>query len=311
MEANPTIKNGLAAVVTRLFVKPFHRAKPAAKKVAIVIPMSLRTDLTEEEEVSMRQLLHHLGAYDKFLLAPEGTKFDFEGFQTRWYPLRFFGSGAAHGKLLGTREFYRGFLDYEYVFFYHLDSLAFADRLEEWCDKGIDYIGPPWIKCDDSPWVDRPRVGNGGFTLLRVESALKAITNRYLKQPPYFWYDLFNAHAPPSLVSLVGWLEKTFPKIRLFQRLMEEKHAMDNPHKFNRNNDIFWSDMAVRYLPEFRVGTLEEGLSFAFEVSPKTCLEMNGGKMPFGCHAWGRYDRAFWEPHLVPEAQAALVRKAS
>jgi hypothetical protein len=311
MADTPSPQGGLAGFVTRLFVKPFKRKTPPAKKVAIVIPMSSRQDLNEEEEISMRQLVHYLGAYDKFLLAPEGMKFDFEGFETRWYPHRFFGSGAAHGKLLGTRAFYQGFLDYDYVFFYHLDSLAFSDQLLEWCDKGIDYIGPPWIKCDDSPWVDRPRVGNGGFTLLRVESALKAITNRYLVQPPYFWYDLFNAHAPKWLVGMVARLERMFPKVRLFKRLMEEKNELDNPHLFNRNNDIFWSDMAVRYVPEFRVATLEEGLSFAFEVSPKTCLEMNGGRMPFGCHAWGRYDKSFWEPYLVSASSTASDRKAS
>jgi hypothetical protein len=307
----PRSENRLARWITRLFVKPFKRSKPPGKKVAILVPMSSRTELTEEETISMRQLLHHLGAHDKFLLAPEGVSFDFEGFETRCYPHRFFGSGAAHGKLLGTLGFYRGFLDYDYVFFYHLDSLAFSDQLDEWCEKGLDYIGPPWIRCDDSPWVDRPRVGNGGFTLLRVESALKAITNRYLAQPPYFWYDLFNAHAPRSVIGMVAWLERKFPGVKLFRRLMEEKHQLDNPTKFNRNNDIFWSDMAVRYLPEFKVATLEQGLSFAFEVSPKTCLEMNGGKMPFGCHAWGRYDPSFWEPHIVPESEVPPVRKAS
>nr|MCU0749640.1 aminopeptidase N C-terminal domain-containing protein [Akkermansiaceae bacterium] len=87
--------------------------------------------------------------------------------------------------------------------------------------------------------------------------------------------------------------------------------ATANPTQFNRNNDIFWSDMAVRYVPEFRVATLEEGLSFAFEVSPTTCLEMNGGKMPFGCHAWGRYDKSFWEPYLVSAPSTASDRKAS
>ena len=161
--------------ITRLFIRPFERAKPPAKKVAIVVPMSTRPDLNEEEEISMRQLLHHLGSYDRFFLAQEGMQFDYEGFQTKWYPKRFFGSGAAHGKLLGTRGFYRDFLDYEYVFFYHLDSLAFSDELAAWCEKDIDYIGPPWVRCEDSPWVDRPRVGNGGFTLLRVDGALKAV----------------------------------------------------------------------------------------------------------------------------------------
>ena len=53
------------------------------------------------------------------------------------------------------------------------------------------------------------------------------------------------------------------------------------------------------YLPEFKVASLEQGLRFAFEASPRTCFEMNGGRLPFGCHAWGRYDREFWTPHLL------------
>ncbi len=68
-----------------------------------------------------------------------------------------------------------------------------------------------------------------------------------------------------------------------------------------RGNDIFWSDKAKDFLPGFTVGTLEQGLAFSFEMEPRRCLERTGGKMPFGCHAWGRYDRAFWEPYLLPE----------
>ncbi|MCP5549107.1 MAG: hypothetical protein H7A50_17225 [Akkermansiaceae bacterium] len=302
MDDSQTAKTpGLLAVFTRWFVKPFERKRPPSKKVAILIPMSSRPGLTEEEEVSMRQLLHHLGSYDKFLLAPKGMKYDLEGFEVRGYPHRFFGSGAAHGRLLGTRGFYRGFLDYDYVFFYHLDSLAFGDELADWCDKGIDYIGPPWIRCEDSPWVKEPRVGNGGFTLLRVDSALKALTNRYLEKPAYFWYDLYTSNAPRWMIGLTQRLSKAFPGVKLLRRLCEEWDELDQPHRHNRNNDIFWSDMARRFYPDFKVASLEEGLRFAFEVSPKTCYEMNGGKLPFGCHAWAKYDPEFWKAHLVPE----------
>ena len=58
----------------------------------------------------------------------------------------------------------------------------------------------------------------------------------------------------------------------------------------------------------FKVASLEEGLRFAFEVSPKTCYEMNGGKLPFGCHAWAKYDPEFWKAHLVPEETPAHSR---
>lgn len=282
------------------FVRPFERRKAPSKNVAILVPMSTRAELTEEEEISRRQLLHHLPSYDKFLLAPEGMQLDFKGFHTKWFPRKFFGSPGAHGKLLGSRAFYRQFLDYEFVLFYHLDSLAFSDQLPHWCETGLDYIGPPWIRCEDSPWVDRPRVGNGGFTLLRVDSAIKALTNRYLKEPSSYWFSVFTSCAPKWLIRLFEKIEVAFPNFWFVTRLMQEWREMENPAPHNRNNDVFWSDLAAYYMPDFKVASLEEGLRFAFEVSPRTCFEMNGGKMPFGCHAWARYDRAFWESHIVP-----------
>lgn len=292
------LRRGLMRAATGLFVRPFARKGPAPKRVAIVIPMSSRKELTEEERISMRQLLHHLGGYDKFLLVPEGVEFGLAGFRDMSFPKRFFGSAANHGKLLGTRAFYNRFLDYEFVFFYHFDSLVFSDQLAEWCARDIDYIGPPWICCEDSPWVDRPRVGNGGFTLLRVEAALKALTARYHHTPSAFWFDLFTAYSPAWFVRLLEAMPWFWPA----RRLMQEWREVHDPSAHNRNNDIFWSDLAAYYDPSFRVASLEDGLRFAFEVSPRTCYEMNGRRMPFGCHAWGRYDKAFWEPHLAPAA---------
>ena len=40
------------------------------------------------------------------------------------------------------------------------------------------------------------------------------------------------------------------------------------------------------------------------EVSPRLCFERNHRQLPFGCHAWARYDGAFWEPHLLKESLA-------
>ena len=67
---------------------------------------------------------------------------------------------------------------------YHLDALVFSDQLAEWCDTDLDYIGPPWINCEDSPWVTRPRVGNGGFALMKVASFLEVFRSRRLSEDP-------------------------------------------------------------------------------------------------------------------------------
>jgi Protein of unknown function (DUF5672) len=304
-----TLKSLLGSV-TRAVAGPLGPVSPPSKKVAIIVPMSTRDTLTEEEEISLRQLRHHLGSRDKFLIVPEGSKLDLPDFHVMPFPRRFFGSAAAHGRMLNAPDFYQYFSDYEFIFFFHLDSLAFSDQLDEWCAAGIDYIGPPWINCADSPWVDRPRVGNGGFTLLRMSAAFKVFENRYRTKPMTYWLDRFTQNATPGLIALVEKTENLFPLSILSRRLLREWRETEDPSSNNRNNDVFWSDMAVRFLPEFRVATLEQGLQFAFETSPSTCFEMNGGVMPFGCHAWGRYDRAFWEPHIVPPAAEKFVRAA-
>ena len=58
--------------------------------------------------------------------------------------------------MLYRTEFWEKFADYEYVLMYHLDALVFSDQLQEWCGKGLDYIGAPFLRCD------RCAVGEGG-----------------------------------------------------------------------------------------------------------------------------------------------------
>lgn len=284
---------------TRLVLPRIGPRHPPSRLVAIVVPLSTRAELAPDEQVSLRHLRRHLGRYDRFLLAPEGLDPGLEDFRVRWYPRRFFGSAAAHGRLLYSWRFYRAFADYEYIFFYHLDSLVFSDQLEEWCRAGVDYIGPPWIPCEDSPWVKEARVGNGGFTLLRVASALRVLENRYRAEPKAYWLDMFSRNARPWMVRVVERIARAAPRMPVVRALADEWRRTGSPERFHRNNDIFWSDRAAGYLPEFRVATLEQGLRFGFEVAPRRCLEMAGGRMPFGCHAWARYDRGFWEPHLL------------
>ena len=69
---------------------------------------------------------------------------------------------------------------------------------------------------------------------------------------------------------------------------------------YGRHEDAFWSFDAERFSPGFRRATVDEGLRFAFESAPRRCFELTGHKLPFGCHAWERFDRAFWEPYLLP-----------
>jgi hypothetical protein len=287
--------------LTRLLVPPYEPKAPPPKMVAIVVPLSLRAELSADEQISMRHLTHYFGKYDKYLIAPRGLPIHFEGFQVKRFSRKFFGSGVAHNRLTYARQFYKAFKDYKFIFFYHLDSLAFSDQLEEWCATDLDYIGAPWLQCSDTPWVSKPRVGNGGFTLLRVEAALKVLHNRYRQEAAQFWLDFVdrNARLFEPIVKLLRRLH--LPSIGPIDDLKDEWSRIEQPTKYGLNNDLFWADQAVRYLPEFKVASVKEGLRFAFEASPRMCYEMNDRKLPFGCHAWTKFDRSFWEPFLLTQ----------
>src|SRR5467141_159331 len=98
--------------------------QPTSKIVAVVIPLSNRQELTPDEKISFRHLVHFLGKYDKFLVVPQSLKVDYPGFAIKRFPNKFFGSPVAHTKLIMSIEFYQSFKDYKYVLLYHLDALV-------------------------------------------------------------------------------------------------------------------------------------------------------------------------------------------
>ena len=296
--------------IARQFIPPYRVKKPASKDVAILVLLSPRQTFTADEQLSLRHLVHYLGKYDKYLIAPRTSPVRLEGFQFKGFSEKFFGSATAINHLLYYPGFFRAFEDYRYIMIYHLDSLVFSDQMAYWCNSGLDYIGAPWIRCDDLPWVKQPRVGNTGFGLMKVESALKVLYARYRRHPSTYWLDMFTRNSR-RVEPVVRWLKKLqrwFPRARLINRPIEEWEKMRVPSTNRRNCDLFWSDRAVEYWPEYKVASLEQGLAFAFEAAPRTCFEMNGGIIPFGCHAWARYDRKFWEPLLLNGSTSPAAR---
>jgi len=295
----------MLGLFTRMIVPPYQRRRRASKQVAIVIPFSNRPKLLAEEEISMRHVLHFLKEHDKYVIVPPGSTVAREGCKTLSFPAKFFGSAAAHNQLLMWPKFYRAFEEYEYILIYHLDSLVLSNDVAKWCRTGVDYIGAPWIPCPDTPWVREAQVGNGGFTLMKVESVLKVLHNRYRQEPGNYWIDIMtrDGHRFKPLFWLLERLSSAFPGSRIIKSLLHRVRVSQKPDIHGCNNDFFWSFEAKKHLPEFRVAGVEEGLQFAFEAAPRRCFELNHGRLPFGCHAWTKFDRSFWEPYLLREGR--------
>ena len=264
------------------------------KKVAVVVPLSNRAELLPEEEISYRHLVHFLGRYDKYMVAPHGLSINFPEFGIERFDDSFFGSAAANTRLMLSRPFYERFLDYEYILIYHLDALVFSDQLEQWCDAGWDYIGPPWLISGDTPWVKEPGVGNGGLSLRKTASCLKALNSkRYAIDPDTYWQKYCASRS--KLVQALNFPRKHLKRLRMFNNVQREIA------NFKDNEDKFWGFRSLNYYPEFKLADINTALRFAFEADPALCYEKANHTLPFGCHAWPKYDRGFWEPHLTKE----------
>lgn len=306
MKGRGILRAGLRAV-NRLVVPDYRPKKKPTKTVAIVIPFYARNEFLPDEELSLRQLSHFLPQHDKFLIFPFGTTIQRDGFEVMHIPRKFFGSQAAASRLLMWPPFYKAFQDYEYIFMHHVDSLVLADELVSWCRAGWDYIGPPWLPCADTPWVTKAAVGNGGFTLMKVESVLEVFHNRHRDAPTAFWSDMItrNGVRLRPIFRRLERVQRLFPASRILNRVVKDWQVSEDPNAYGANNDFFWSYDAIGYLPTFKVAPVDEGLRFGFEAAPRMCFELNHRRLPFGGHAWAKFDRSFWEPYLVPAGTAA------
>lgn len=267
------------------------------KLAAVAIPLHGRSKLTPDEETSLRHLEHYLGSHDRYLIAPRSLNVERTGYRVLHFSDRYFGSADANRGLLFSRSFYRSFLDYEFVLIYHLDALVLADELEYWCGQRFDYIGAPWFVDGDRPEKGFSRVGNGGFSLRRVGSFLRVMESSVYKMPPREYWRRYFAEIPwpRQIVGRVRTLVKHFRVINGVRWHLRQ---------YRYNEDHFWADQPRRYDAEFRVADPETALRFAFEVAPRHCLKLTGGRLPFSCHAWPIYDREFWEPYLLATSPA-------
>jgi hypothetical protein len=263
--------------------------------VAIVIPLSYDNNFNESEKISLRHLEYCLGNYHRYFIVPRGVHFSYKDYEVLNFPAIYFGSTQAHSRLLLSKTIYQAFHNYDYVFIYHLDSLVFTDKLLYWCEQGYDFIGAPWIIGPDLPWLKISRVGNGGFSLRKVDSFMKVLNSSVRwKDHDKYWQSILRQFKGPKRY------------VRVFKRLLLEISYRNtvtshiNKHlETQYNEDRFWSRYANHYYPEFKIAPIEKALQFAFEANIKESYRMNNYKLPFGCHAWEKYDKSFWEPYLL------------
>lgn len=260
------------------------------KKVAIVIPYHKST-ISKDEVTSIKHLTKYLGKFDKFLVLPnsiEKISFKIPNVKIINFPNEYFTSVPKYCEMLNTKWFYKEFVNYEYILIHQLDVLVLSKNLLDWCNKDYDYIGAPlfepiigWLSARSQ---DPLSGGNGGFSLRKVSSFLKVI-------------DITEKIATRSSADP---LTRKLWFLAAFLTGQSHKAWLNAPaHDYPFNEDGFWSYEASKYYQKFKVAPLKEALKFSFERFPKKCFELNDNRLPFGCHAWKKYDEEFWKPFIL------------
>jgi hypothetical protein len=267
---------------------------------SIVVPI-YKPELAADEEVSMSSIRRHLSGHGICLVAPESLDLSSVlkvGETTERFPDEFFSGITGYNRLLTSSEFYERFAEYSHILVTQLDCLVFRDELSDWMRAGYDYIAAPWFM----EFLEKPerglwRVGNGGFSLRNVQSFLRILRKKVPKASlyPQCGSNPWEPTLPKQDAGRYRW--RTL-RNRLLNPLVELVCIEQEARGYRHHEDLFWSLEAGKIDGSFRVASAEEALPFAFEMAPRWCFEKNKRELPFGCHAWARYDRAFWEERL-------------
>lgn len=203
--------------------------------VTVVIPF-YKKELSLLEQKALIQVNKVLSNYTITIIKPETLNLnhlldEFPNFRFESFDDSFFRSIASYNRLMLSPVFYERFLNYNYILIYQLDAYVFKDDLLNWCNKEYDYIGAPWppksiyrmfflkhlgsfirwykeLNNKRSKQSLYYKIGNGGFSLRKVESHYKAAINYqdkinyYLEQPPSHFYneDVFWATEIPEFI---------------------------------------------------------------------------------------------------------------
>lgn len=262
------------------------------KLVCIVIPI-YKSKPSVEELASFKQCLSILHNYSIHIVTHcevELNKYlsnTTTNIEITLFDKYFFSSIDSYSELLRSYFFYSSFKKYKYILIYQLDAWVYKEELKEWCNKGYDYIGAPWFENygshenGDKLWC----VGNGGLSLRRVRKFMELThPHKRIKSFNEIFKEEYNGiKSLPVCIArglghrnTIGYFKKYYDSLKLAEDV------------------YFLIEMQQYESMKLYVPSPTEASAFAFERSPRYLYEVNNDTLPFGCHAWEKYDMDFW-----------------
>jgi len=254
------------------------------KKVCIVIPFH-KEELSDMEKISLKTIKTHFKNEVKFLVSFEGNPLKIEGINNIYFKKSFFENIKGYNLLCCTSEFYRKFIDFEYILICQLDVIVIKNCINKFINKKISYIGAPTAK--KSPF-DRSRKKlwsikyfcNGGFSLRNVNLFIKVLESNTIKNP-FKFYVIYECLKSGFLKFFYLYLKTIFTN-----KKSKGEYFAKNLYV---NEDTFWTYFAILFNKDFKLPLIKDSLSFCFDGNPNFFYKLNKNQLPMALHGNHNY----------------------
>ena len=229
------------------------------EKVAVIIPI-YQTQLTPREEVSLRQCISVLGNHPLIFVTPESLDSNFlNSFGIPPQTIRF------------KDEYFKSTKTYNRL----LTSPFFYEAFTNFEYILIYQLDAYVFKDDLLAWCQK------GYDYIGAPKLRKHHLNNQTSCIPV----LMNGGLSLRRVKPV------LRYIKIYQLFFREWLANEDA-MFSFAQKRAWPFRFLLRLPPWKVA-----LAFAFEQNPEITSRLLGN-LPFGCHAWERYNPSFWKKHI-------------
>jgi hypothetical protein len=234
------------------------------RSCVVLIPI-YKEELDSDEFFSVNSSLKHLKDFDIFFIGPEKIKLDyyawhFPEIKFKGFDSEFFININGYNRLLTSDNFYLDFEDYDYMLILQPDAILLKNELSIWIDKDYDYIGAPWPM---------------GFSL--------KITSNVIPVDDGILCTCFVGNGGLSLRKIKSCVKL----INAFQDIST------NWRDIGHAEDLYFSFLGTM-LTDFKLPNFKTASEFSHDIDPVFLYKLNSNSIPFGCHAWKKYDAPHW-----------------
>ena len=274
------------------------------KKLGVLISF-YKDNLSANEILSLKRCVSILGNHDLILFGPDNVDLNIyfkyvPEAKTHLVPSHCLKGADNYSKFLLSEDFYNFYKEYDFILLYQLDCYVFRDEFNHWVSQNYDFIGFPFFEDFERTTTNKLiGVGNGGFSLRSPIRILEVLEN-WEKKVTY-----------KSIIKNKGIFEKK-DKVRL---ILQKFISSCTGYKFHipyikllnvPKDDLMIGLFFSKDLNLIRTPSPLEASKFAMETNCNYLYELNGKVLPFGCHAWEKYEPNFWKNFIFNESGDSL-----